>query len=229
MWWLSFFVSCARITQPAEDGGWLWIGGDVSLGEGGQGALAHLGVEGVGIVDLVGPIAPRVDPPARYNTGAAVSELSGAGVEVVGIDNPHAGDAPTNTAKMLRALKLEPAGGVAGDAVIHIHGQSVVVSQHALPHEGLQDDLAAARAKGDLLVASFHATDVADVEAAITAAKAAGAAIITVDGVPVGPVERGTPIVARGLGSLTEGDGLILRVHLPDLAVEEVRVHDGRR
>lgn len=228
MMWLSFFASCARVSAPAEDGAWIWIGGDVNLGEGGAGALSHLDVRGVGVVDLLGPISPRVDPPGLYNTGAAVSELTGAGVQVVGIDNPHAGDAPTNTAKMLRALQLEPSGGVAGDAVVSVEGQKVVVSQHALPHDGLREDLVSARGKGDVLVATFHTADPTVVEAAIADARAAGASIITVDGGAVGQVDtRDGVVVARGLGRLTGGDGLILRVHLPDLATETIAVTAG--
>jgi poly-gamma-glutamate capsule biosynthesis protein CapA/YwtB (metallophosphatase superfamily) len=168
------------------------------------------------------------------NAPAAVASLRASGVRVAGIANNHAGDRGASglaeTAEALRRTGIRPAGGPAGAAVIEVNGQRVVVTAHDLaagvPAE-LSANLAAARATGDVLVATFHATGPPsylprpELRAAVDVAIAAGARVVATHGThALGPVERrGGAVIAWGLGNLLfacdctdEVDGAILRV-----------------
>jgi poly-gamma-glutamate synthesis protein (capsule biosynthesis protein) len=150
--------------------------------------------------------------------------------------NNHALDAgpngERNTAEAVRKAGIEPAGGVAGAAVVSVDGLRLVVAAYDLRH-GVQKDLAvslgAARKKGDVLVASFHVTGPDSylprpgLRKAVEIALKADARIIVAHGTHViGPVERrGQTVIAWGLGNLAfacdctrEREGLLLRVRV---------------
>lgn len=234
--WPSFFLSlaaCRDAVTPAEDRGWMWFAGDVTMGAGGNGALALVDFPGPGVVNLEGAMGPRLDLPKRFNQGIAMSELSAAGVRVVGIANEHADDADSDAPKLLRAAGLLPAGREAGPAVLEVDGVRVVIAAAHVPSATLVEDLRAADRQGEVLAASLHVDQAADAVEAVASARAAGAEIVVVHGAGLGAVEVGPPLVAWGLGELvvtgaaTDAAGLVLRVHLPDLRHELVAVQVG--
>ena len=198
----------------------LWLGGDVSLGDGGRGQLQ--GISGIvqgaaGIVNLEGPVADR--PPLKagslrlWNAPKALAEILALNVKVAGIANNHAGDAgaagPKQTAATLREHGIAPAGGPAGVAVVEVKGLVVAVTAHDLTHGvpvNLGEELAAAKRRVvidggvhpvDVLIATFHVTGPPsylprpELRLAVETAYKAGATVIAAHGTHVvGPVER---------------------------------------
>lgn len=233
------WAGCRRAPPPAAE---LWIGGDVHIGKGPGNGLAPLAavLEGaLGIVNLEGPIGDSPGPGEGVrlaNAPAGVAGLRAAGVRVMGIANNHSGDrGPSGleeTAAALRGAGALPAGGSAGAAVVSVNGRRVAVTAHDLTDgvpPNLSDDLSAARARGDVLIATFHVTGPAsylprpELRAAVDAALSAGARVIAAHGThALGPVERrGDAVIAWGLGNLLfdcdctdEIDGAVLRVSI---------------
>ena len=218
----------------------LWIGGDVHLGDRGI-DLAPLGalVSGLGVVNLEGPAGEGAAASTSERLANAPELLSGlfaGGVRVVGIANNHAGDlgveGPARTAEASRRAGLLPAGAPAGAALLSAAGLTIAITAHDLgtqapPH--LAEDLAAALAKSDVLVATFHVTGPAtylprpELRDAVAIALRAGARVVAAHGThAVGPVERrGDAVIAWGLGNLVfacdctrDDEGAILRVTL---------------
>ena len=223
------FVACSA------PGVTLWLGGDVHLGDGGAPVLFHEG--GIGIVNLEGPVGAAVDPPRLHNAATALPQLRDAGVRVVGVVNNHAGDFPGDL-DAIASAGLVPAGM----AILEEGGLRIVVTAHDLPHEGLASELRDAKARGDVLVSTFHVTGPPsylprpELEQAVAIALAAGADVIAAHGTHVvGPVERRDgAVIAWGLGNLAfqcrctdETDAILLRVHLPDLRAEIVPIEAG--
>jgi hypothetical protein len=233
----------------------LWIGGDVFLGAGGHAALAGIAeiVSGApGIVNLEGPVGAAPDRDARNasaTSGAArdgplrllhapgaIGELRAPGVAVAGIANNHARDAGpgggTDTMRALAAAGVQAAGGPAGAAVLTLGRLRVVVTAHDLEAgvpAGLGQDLAAARRRGDALIATFHVTGPAsylprpELVDAVAIALDAGAIVIAAHGShELARVERrGGAVIAWGLGNLAfdcactdEDAGALLEVEL---------------
>ncbi|HET7503231.1 MAG TPA: CapA family protein [Kofleriaceae bacterium] len=223
----------------------LWIGGDVFLGPGGQRALAAIPalVGGApGIVNLegpVGPVGPAPAPPGPIRllqAPGALAELRSAGVVVAGIANNHARDAgPGGTAATIRALAatdVRAAGAAAGPATLTLGGLRVVVTAHDLEAgvpAGLAAELAAARRRGDVLIATFHVTGPAtylprpELLDAVAIALEAGASVVAAHGThELARVERrGRAVIAWGLGNLAfacactdEQSGALLEVAL---------------
>jgi poly-gamma-glutamate synthesis protein (capsule biosynthesis protein) len=198
----------------------LWIGGDVSLGDGGRGQLQ--GISGIlqgatGIVNLEGPVTER--PPLKagslrlWNAPKALAEIAALNVKFAGIANNHAGDAgaggPQQSAAVLRQHGIAPAGRPAGVAVVEVNGLVIAVTAHDLTHgvpSNLAEDLAAARSQAvvggvarpvDVLIATFHVTGPPsylprpELRLAVETAYKAGATVIAAHGTHVvGPVER---------------------------------------
>jgi len=219
----------------------LWIGGDVFLGASPEGRLAAIGElerGRAGVVNLEGPIGePAVADGGRLiQVPSALRELAGAGVKVALIANNHAGDAgpegAARTAAAVRAAGLVPAGA----AVLELGGGwRIAITAHDLGPGppgvpvGLADDLAAARAGADALVATFHVTGppryrpAPELEAAVEIALGVGASAVAAEGThALSKVERrGTAVIAWGLGNLAfacdctaEDDGAVLEVDL---------------
>lgn len=227
----------------------LWIGGDVFLGAGGHGALASIPaiVGGApGIVNLEGPVGDgpggdgndgRAGAPVRLiHTAGALAELRAAGVVVAGIANNHARDIGAEggvaTARALAAAGVQAAGAPVGPAMVTLGGLRAVVTAHDLEAgvpAALHAELAAARRRGDLLVATFHVTGPAtylprpELVDAVAIALDAGAAVIAAHGThELARVERrGRAVIAWGLGNLAfacactdEPSGAVLEVAL---------------
>jgi poly-gamma-glutamate capsule biosynthesis protein CapA/YwtB (metallophosphatase superfamily) len=230
---------CRRAApEPIE----LWIGGDVHVGDSNGTGLAPISdaLKGAqGIVNLEGPIGNTPAPGSELrlaNAPAAVAALREGGVRVAGIANNHAADRGVDgiaeTAAALREIGILPAGGPAGSAVLAIHGRRVVVTAHDLSKgipKDLEGELADARSRGDVLVATFHVTGPPsylprpELRAAADAAIAAGALVVAAHGThALGPVERrGKAVIAWGLGNLLfacnctdEVDGAVLRISI---------------
>jgi poly-gamma-glutamate synthesis protein (capsule biosynthesis protein) len=202
----------------------LWIGGDVFLGTGGRGALSSIAaiVSGApGIVNLEGPVGDPAgvgDRPFRLlHAGSALAELREAGVAVAGIANNHARDAgdagAAATLRALAAVGVQAAGGAAGPATIALGPVRVVVTAHDLETgvpASLGADLAAARRRGDALIATFHVTGPAnylprpELVDAVAIALDAGAVVVAAHGThELARVERrGRAVIAWGLGNL---------------------------
>jgi poly-gamma-glutamate synthesis protein (capsule biosynthesis protein) len=219
--------ACAHGAAPsASTSTTLWIGGDVFLGAGGHGALAAIPaiVGGApGIINLEGPVGDAGDagagghPIRLIHAPGALAELRAAGVVVAGIANNHMGDAgpegPAATVRALAAAGVRAAGGPAGPAIIALGRLRVVVTAHDLAAgvpATLGADLAAARRRGDVLVATFHVTGPAtylprpELLDAVAIALDAGAAVIAAHGThELARVERrGRAVIAWGLGNL---------------------------
>ncbi|HKE20322.1 MAG TPA: CapA family protein [Kofleriaceae bacterium] len=245
-------AGCAGDPAPAE----LWLGGDVHVGarlEGRLAPLAEIVGGAAGVVNLEGPVGAGAEASTErrlVNAPGALAELRAAGVRAVGIANNHAGDlgpaGRVGTERAARAAGLAPVGPTG--AVLEVGGVRVVVTAHDLgggvpPH--LAADLAAARARGDALVATFHVTGPPsylprpELRAAVDVALAAGARVVSAHGThAVAAVERrGDAVIAWGLGNLIfacdcsrEDEGLILRVSIPRrgrVAAEVVPVDAG--
>ena len=200
------------------------------LGNGGSERLAAVAsamAPAKGIVNLEGPVGSEAD--ARASTASKLVNgpqtavaLQQAGVVAAGVANNHSDD-------LHGATQLK---GVAtfGLTQIDVGGLRGVLTAHDLAHGvplNLATDLATARAKGDVLVATFHVTGPAsylpkpELVEAVEIALAAGATVIAAHGTHViASVERrGAAVIAWGLGNLTfacactnETDGLVLRV-----------------
>lgn len=243
--------ACRRSPPPAATVT-LWLGGDVHLGDGEEAdrrlaALAPLTAGAIGVVNLEGAVADRAARDGELvNLPARLPGLRRAGVVAAGVANNHAADlgpdAPAATVGALIAARLIPIGGPAGAALLDQRGVRVVITAHDLPPgpagagappaldtAALAADLAAARAAGDVLVATFHVTappsylPAREAVTAVALARAAGAAVIVVHGShALARVERSADAVtAWGLGNLLfacactdEEDALLLRVTL---------------
>jgi poly-gamma-glutamate capsule biosynthesis protein CapA/YwtB (metallophosphatase superfamily) len=232
-------AACARVPaerdrpRPAR----LWIGGDVFLGAAPEGRLAairELERGRTGVVNLEGPIGePAVAEGGRLiQRPSVLAELAGAGVRVALIANNHAGDAgpegAARTAAAVREAGLLPAGA----AVLELDGWRIAVTAHDLQAgvpDGLAAELAAARARADALVATFHVTGppryqpAPELASAVEIALGAGANAIAAEGThALSKVERrGPAVIAWGLGNLAfacdctdEEDGALLEVDL---------------
>jgi len=232
----------------------LWIGGDVFLGTGGNGALASIPsiVDGApGIVNLEGAIgdgnAGASGQPIRLvHAAGALAELRAAGVAVAGIANNHARDTgaggPAATARALSAAGLQAAGEPAGPAMLAMGGLRVVVTAHDLAAgvpARLAAELAAARRRGDVLIATFHVTGPPsylprpELVDAVAIALDAGAAVVAAHGThELARVERrGRAVIAWGLGNLAfacactdEDSGALLEVTLGAGGVAEAAI-----
>lgn len=224
--------------EPAN-GAKFWVGGDVNLGAGGEKVFAQVAssLQGApGFVNLEGPVV-AADARSRlkvFNTPEGLRTLQSLGVRAASIANNHAQDAgvqaPGRTIDALRAVEIAPAGLSAGAAVAVIGGKRVVFTSHDLGNglpASLREDLSAARASGDLLVATFHVSGTpaekpsALLRNAAGIALAAGARVIAAHGSHrIGPVERrGDAVIAWGLGNFAfacdctrERAGMILEV-----------------
>ncbi len=241
------FIGCRDESPRAE----LWLGGDVHLGARGEGRLAGLAaiVEGsAGVVNLEGPVGEGAEASSEarlVNAPQALAPLRAAGVRAVGVANNHALDlgpgGAAATALAARAAGLESVGP--DGAVLLVGGVRVVVTAHDLGGGRVPADLAAqlaaAGARGDALVATFHVTGPpsylprSELRAAVDAAVAAGARVIAAHGThAVAAVERrGDAVIAWGLGNLVftcdcsrEREGLILRVSIPKRGRVEAEV-----
>ncbi len=201
----------------------IWLGGDVNLGDEGNGQLKDIAgmVQGaIGIVNLEGPVTARIPAHGKlrlWNSTQALQELRALNVRAAGIANNHAFDAgqyaPVKTAEILRDNKILPAGGFVGPAIFKVDGVSIVVTAHDLTHgvpPKLALDLATARRKGDVLIATFHVTGPVsylprpELRDAVDIAYRSGADVIASHGTHVvGPVERrGHAVIAWGLGNV---------------------------
>jgi poly-gamma-glutamate synthesis protein (capsule biosynthesis protein) len=243
--------ACAHTaaTPSAPPRARLWIGGDVFLGPGGHGALASIPaiVGGApGIVNLEGPVGDGGAPgganrsPIRLTQSPrALAELRAAGVVVAGIANNHARDAGRDgaaaTARALATVGVHAAGAPVGPATFTLGSLRVVVTAHDLEAgvpPTLRAELAQARRRGDVLVATFHVTGPPtylprpDLVDAVDIAIEAGARVIAAHGThELARVERrGRAVIAWGLGNLAfacacteERSGAVLEVVLgPD-------------
>jgi hypothetical protein len=212
--------ACAHTDRNAR----LWIGGDVFLGMGGRGALTGIPamVGGApGLVNLEGPVGNggAGGQPLRLTHALRVlAELRAAGVAAAGIANNHARDAGPDgaaaTVRGLAAVGVQAAGGPAGAAHLAIGGLRIIVTAHDLGAgvpERLREELAAARRRGDVLIATFHVTGPPtylprpELVNAVAIALDAGAAVIAAHGThELARVERrGRAVIAWGLGNLT--------------------------
>jgi poly-gamma-glutamate capsule biosynthesis protein CapA/YwtB (metallophosphatase superfamily) len=228
----------------------LWLGGDVSLGDGGRGQLEGIAriVQGAtGIVNLEGPVTERGQLKPRslevWNAPQSLSEIAALNVKVAGIANNHAADAgprgPERSAETLRWHGLAPAGGPAGTTILHVNKITIAVTAHDLTHGvpmHLAAELKAARGQADVLIATFHVTGPPsylprpELRRAVEIAYQAGAQVIAAHGThAVGPVERREhAAIAWGLGNVAfacdcthETDAVLLRVRVaPGKAAE---------
>jgi poly-gamma-glutamate synthesis protein (capsule biosynthesis protein) len=215
----SAFRSFAQ-DQTGDKTAELWLGGDVSLGDGGRGQLQ--GISGIvqgatGIVNLEGPVAERPLLKAGslrlWNSPKALAEILALNVKAAGIANNHAGDAgpggPQQSAATLREHGIAPAGGPAGVASFELNGLVIALTAHDLTRgvpANLAEELAAARRQAvvggvvrpvDVLIATFHVTGPPsylprpELRLAVETAYKAGATVIAAHGTHVvGPVER---------------------------------------
>jgi Bacterial capsule synthesis protein PGA_cap len=221
----------------------LWLGGDVSLGDGGRGQLDGIAriVQGAnGIVNLEGPVAERrqLRPGSLevFNAPRSLSELATVNVRVAGIANNHAADsgprAQQRTAEVLQQHGILTAGGPGAATIFHVNDLAIAITAHDLTHGvpgSLAADLKAARAQADMLIATFHVTGPPsylprpELRRAVEIAYLAGAQVIAAHGThAVGPVERREhAVIAWGLGNVAfacnctdETDAVLLRVRV---------------
>lgn len=203
-----------------------------------------------GIVNLEGPVGAEPGagghPLRLLQSAAALGELRAAGVVVAGIANNHAGDAGAGggaaTVQALTAAGVQAAGGDAGPATIALGALRVVVTAHDLEHgvpAALGAELAVARRRGDVLIATFHVTGPAsylprpELIDAVAIALDAGAAVVTAHGThELARVERrGRAVIAWGLGNLAfacactdESSGALLAVTLGPAGAGEAEI-----
>jgi poly-gamma-glutamate capsule biosynthesis protein CapA/YwtB (metallophosphatase superfamily) len=189
-----------------------------------------------GIVNLEGPVAERLpqDHLRLWNALPALAELTALNVRVAGIANNHSADAgaagPEQTARHVRDSGMVPAGAAAGAAFIDVNGISVAVTAHDLTQgvpANLDAELATARKRSEVLVATFHVTGPPsylprpELRRAVEIAYHAGANVIVAHGThALGPVERRShAVIAWGLGNVAfacdctdQEDAILLRV-----------------
>jgi len=228
--------ACHRQPEKSAE---LWLGGDVNLGDGGRGQLkgiASMVAGATGIVNLEGPVSQKLaqDRLRLWNAPSALPELSAIGIRFAGIANNHASDAGESgmqqTVNSLRATDILPAGGTAGAAFLSINGIMVAVTAHDLSNgvpAQLGSELAEARRRSDVLVATFHVTGAPsylpapELRKVVEIAYRAGANVIAAHGSHMlGAVERREhAVIAWGLGNVAfacdctqEEDALILRI-----------------
>jgi poly-gamma-glutamate synthesis protein (capsule biosynthesis protein) len=243
-------TACKRQQEKPRDAE-LWFGGDVNLGDGGNGQLRNISgmVQGaVGIVNLEGPVARGA--AARkfrlWNSPQALSELYAINVRVAGIANNHAqnfgADGQQQTARALNEHGILATGGPSGAALLNVSGLSIAITAHDLTNgvpAKLEGDLANARKAADVLVATFHVTGPVsylprpELKRAVEIAYHAGAKLIVAHGThAMGPVERrGDTVIAWGLGNVAfacdctdEEDAILLRVHVQQGSVTSAEV-----
>ena len=243
----------------------LWLGGDVHVGAHTKPLLRPLQpyLRGAhGIVNLEGPVisgqtaaaaeAARSSTAQRLlNSAAALPWLAASGVRVAGVRNNHDTDLGTgglaDTRAALRAANIAPAGADPG--FIDSAGVRVAVVAHDLSsaHErhtlgslraDIERSIAAASARADLVVASFHIRGPPsylppqELVEAVDTALSAGALIVAAHGShALARVERrGPAIIAWGLGNLlfdcactSESDGLIVYLSISVIGPVEAR------
>lgn len=229
-------TACHRAPEKSAD---LWLGGDVNLGEGGQGQLQDIAgmVQGAtGIVNLEGPVTERLpqDRLRLWNAPRTLSELSALKIRVAGIANNHASDAGSSgadqTRERLRDAGILAAGGSAGPAVFRANDLAIAVTAQDLTlgvPASLEAELTSARRQADVLIATFHVTGPPsylprpELRRAVEIAYRAGANLIVAHGThALGPVERRPhALIAWGLGNVAfacectqEEDAMLLRV-----------------
>ena len=189
-------VACAGCATPRQ----LWFGGDVHLGQGGAERLRAVSEAlspARGVVNLEGPIGREpesagVDGGVRLSNGPQTGEvLAQLGIVAAGIANNHAGDLGEPGRTATRAA-LEAAGvRTFGTTVIRLSGLRVVLTANDLgdgvPAE-LPSQLSLARARGEVLVATFHVTGPPlllpspELKQAVEIALAAGATVVLAHG-----------------------------------------------
>lgn len=220
---IAVMLSLTACHHEPEKTAELWLGGDVNLGDGGKGQLKSIAgmVQGMaGIVNLEGAVSERLPDEGHlrlWNASAALSELSALNIRVAGIANNHSNDAgatgPEQTIKVLREHGILPSGGAAGAAMLQINGIMIAVTAHDLTQgvpASLDADLAAARRRSQVLIATFHVTGPAsyisrpELRQAVEIAYHAGANVIVAHGThALGPVERRPhAVIAWGLGNV---------------------------
>jgi poly-gamma-glutamate capsule biosynthesis protein CapA/YwtB (metallophosphatase superfamily) len=213
-------ASCSLLLAACASPRALWIGGDVHLGTGGAERLHPIDLAmspAVGIVNLEGPIgtteqAAASDAHKLVNGPQTGTALYSSGVVAAGIANNHAKDLGDgeSTRATLQAAGVRPVGVT----VLAVANLKVVVTAHDLsgePPSDLAEQLAAARTRGDVLVATFHVDGPAlllprpELVRAVELALDAGATVIAAHGThAIGNVERrGDAVIAWGLGNLT--------------------------
>jgi poly-gamma-glutamate synthesis protein (capsule biosynthesis protein) len=241
-------LACARAPPgPSPAPARLWIGGDVYLGAKPEGQLSAIGAlerGRAGVVNLEGPIgdAAVAEGGRLIQPASALGELARVGVKVALIANNHAGDAgPEGAARTAEAVRA--AGmAAAGVAIVELGGRRIAVTAHDLGAgvpAGLSGELAAARARADALVATFHVTGppryrpAPELVSAVEIAVGSGASAVAAEGThALGKVERRGPVViAWGLGNLAfacdctdEEDGALLEVDLDGQGAGEAAV-----
>lgn len=230
-------TACHHAPDKTAD---LWLGGDVNLGDGGKGQLEGIAgmVKGIpGIVNLEGAVSEKLPDEGHlrlWNAPAALSELSALNVKIAGIANNHANDAgptgPQQATRILREHGILPSGGAAGTAIVEMNGMTIAVTAHDLTQgvpASLESDLAAARHRSQVLIATFHVSGPAsyiarpELRQAVEIAYHAGANVIVAHGThALGPVERRShAVIAWGLGNVAfscncteEEDAILLHV-----------------
>ena len=230
----------------------LWLAGDVHFGQQTDDLLAPIAAAtagAIGIVNLEGPVGMGESTGARLvNTADALPVLVAHGVAVASVRNNHMNDLGDQGVRHTRAALtragIQPADadhpGEPALAVIERAGLSLAVLAHDLSpvreQEALgdmrplmQQALAAARARADLVAVSLHITGPPsylppkELIEAVDLAIAGGATVVAAHGshAPARVERRGTAIIAWGLGNLLfnctctrEIDGLVVRVEL---------------
>ena len=237
----------------------LFLGGDVHLGHGRTAPLLaglEAELEGrLGVVNLEGPVGPAPVAPSDgtvrlANDPASLHLLASAGVRVAGVANNHAADlgepGVARTREALEGASLLVASH-GREAMLEVGGLRVALTAHDLaggPPPAAE--LARARARADVLIATFHVTGPPsyvprrELRAAVDAALGEGASVVAAHGThALGPVERrGDAVIAWGLGNLVfscdcteEIDGALLLVELepPRVAATIVPIEAGLR
>src|SRR5262249_59308625 len=166
---ITAILSLTACRHSPEKSAELWLGGDVSLGDGGEKQLQDIAglVKGTaGIVNLEGPISERLpnrDHLRLWNAPAALAELSGLNVRIAGIANNHSLDAGAvgseQTIKALRNHGILPAGGTAGAAVLEFNGLVIAVTTTDLTPGvtmNLGAGISAARPQSAVSLYPFH-------------------------------------------------------------------------
>jgi poly-gamma-glutamate synthesis protein (capsule biosynthesis protein) len=229
----------------------LWLGGDVHLGPGQADILAPLAgqLDGMGVINLEGPVGPGPSSSERLaNSAAALSVLARRGVVVAGVANNHALDLGARGVEQTRTALLAAGIEPAGDervAIVRRGGLRIAVTAHEAPPSAastqalraIEHTVARARKQADIVVATFHVTGPPsylprpELVAAVNTALAAGARLVAAHGThALARVERrGNAVIAWGLGNLAfacdctrERDGLIVRVELGAKGIEGI-------
>lgn len=246
---LALLWVCLGAVGCSDASARLWLGGDVHLGgvhtTGANEPLSALKRSMAGriaFVNLEGPVrATRPTGPGLrlHNHASKLQHLRDTGVRVVSVANNHAWDAGAEgleqTVAAIQTAGLLPVGGSTasgspGFVLTKANKMQVAWTAHDLVFSApgsIVADIRAARRQTDFVVASLHSTGppsyipAPQVEVAVDAALAAGAAIVAVHGShALAKVERrGDRVVAWGLGNVAfacdctaEADGVALLI-----------------